>query len=273
MDLWTMALDRVLTILEPPLLLDAPKFIPERPNRVDAYPQLITYHKPSLSSPTAVPSSTYPNKKLPLRTDVTDDFTMETSRRLDIEYAQTNAFYEEVLTLPAAAVGYKSVFEYTGHLYLIHPLPQSLIWEWSTLALQKIKKWIEETETDVYVSQHKQVVLFCQKRKETVEVIQRVLDSRKRIAEKFEDEEDEEEGYLGTWKAVEECDNEDVNISERTIKQQVKNTTGVYNTEAFKTMEGIVKRAIAGAKNAEERGKEETEWDHCDTNWEDYSPE
>ncbi|PVI04370.1 hypothetical protein DM02DRAFT_611623 [Periconia macrospinosa] len=167
-----------------------PRVQPFRPNRVDSTPNLIKYHDPS-NGPKPRPQET--TELLPLRTLVgflspLDDFSME----------QTNAHYEEIDTIPAAAVEQKSEFKTMTHWYLIHPLQPTQVRALSSRVLEDLKLWIQDSE-DKYIGTCKLVRGFQDVRTETLEGIQKELRRRG-----MEGQVGDEEGYLGKWEEVDE---------------------------------------------------------------------
>lgn len=171
-----------------------PKTTPFRPNRVDAYPQLLASHDPA-SGPKPAQK---PTTLLPLRTAVPNTSFLD-----EIAMAQSHAYYEEIDSVPAAAVGAASAFAATAHWYVIHPLLPTQVRGLSTLVLDELRRWIERSE-DAYVGTARQVVEFREKRAETLGLVRRELKRRGKGEEVGENE-----GYLGAWEDVEEDFRED----------------------------------------------------------------
>lgn len=159
-----------------------------QPNRVDALPQLLHFD----DGPTSLATST---DTLPTRTSCSESHLEKLGTVYNIIDDQNHAFYEEIHSLPATAFGIKSPFEKTGHWYMIHPLNWTKASELSTLILNKLEKWIVNSE-HLYTGKSAQVVLFKEKRTETLELVQKEL--RKRGVK----EAGNEEGYLGKWEEV-----------------------------------------------------------------------
>jgi len=143
--------------------------------------------------------------------------------------AQSDAFYEEIHTVPTAVVDTKSPFKGTGHWYLIHPLSLRRAETFSNLVLFDVKKWIEGSE-HLYIGTSDQAKAFKEKRKETLELVKKVLKKRGVIKEL-----DDIEGYLGGWKEESgetdlEANQEDLCIFEGTNDWVMVETPDIFNT-------------------------------------------
>ncbi|KAF2793819.1 hypothetical protein K505DRAFT_361650 [Melanomma pulvis-pyrius CBS 109.77] len=163
-----------------------------RPNRVDAFPQLLVW-RDSVTEPTSQTEHLPPRTKCP-------EYFFENMKLSDIMMTQTHAYYEEIDTIPAAAVGAKSPFLNAGHWHIIHPLDSDKARELSNLVLDDLRKWIESSEK-LYIGTSEQVELFKERRLETLALVKKEL--QKRGVRKL----GKQEGYLGEW---EDCSGEEV---------------------------------------------------------------
>ncbi|KAF2703433.1 hypothetical protein K504DRAFT_451625 [Pleomassaria siparia CBS 279.74] len=161
-----------------------------RPNRVDALPQLLEWQDPETDT---ISSPKY-TELLPIRTKCQESFLKEKDMTYKVIDAQSHAFYEEIHTVPAASMNVESPFLLTKHVYIIHPLTFNEIYELSDLVLNDLKKWIEDSEKN-YSGKSKQVLLFKEKRLETLEVVKQQLEKRRRGVTELGDN----DGYLGEW--------------------------------------------------------------------------
>ncbi|KAF2871117.1 hypothetical protein BDV95DRAFT_619286 [Massariosphaeria phaeospora] len=183
-----------------------------RLNRVDAYPQLLTYHPPSTTTRTSVPlPPTTPTPLLPPRTLVPTSQLEETATWYTVTSAQTHAYYEEIPTLSAAGLGLSttttSPFRATGHAYIIHPLLPTEVRGMSVMVLEELRRWIEGS-AQVYVGAAKQVQAFREVRAETLGLVDREL-WRRGKGEGGRVGLDAREGYLGVWVDAGEVFDED----------------------------------------------------------------
>ncbi|KAF2113771.1 hypothetical protein BDV96DRAFT_648015 [Lophiotrema nucula] len=179
-----------------------PKFKPFRPNRVDALPSLIQWHEDITESKSDPPFQTSSLSTLPIRSRVRSLFT-DSERWMSLHMDQTHAYYEEIDSIPAAAVGTKSPFE-DKHWHVVHPLQPHHIRALSTRVLQDLRKWIQNT-IHIYIGEHKQIGAFVKVRIETMEAV------LKELAYRGADNVEDDEGYLGTW---EECTNAGIQIED-----------------------------------------------------------
>jgi hypothetical protein len=63
---------------------------------------------------------------------------------------QTHAYYEEIDSIPSAALGRTSHFE-DGHAYIIHPVDAVKVLDMSIRVLLDTKTWIEETAPNAFI--------------------------------------------------------------------------------------------------------------------------
>ncbi|KAF2021418.1 hypothetical protein BU24DRAFT_470179 [Aaosphaeria arxii CBS 175.79] len=173
---------------------------PIQVQRVDAYPQLIVYHNPACG-PKPTPSTLKSSTVLPIRTKISQRFVNDRECNYEVLMAQSHAYYEEIDTIPAVAMGKDTIFPWTEHAYVIHPIRFDQAWDYTPRVLENIKQWIEESE-QVYANGHHQVQDFHKRRMESLDIVKREL-FRRRMHEVGE-----EEGWLGVWDEVEPIDDE-----------------------------------------------------------------
>ncbi|KAH7071133.1 hypothetical protein BKA63DRAFT_418773 [Paraphoma chrysanthemicola] len=175
-------------------------------NRIDAVPSLLQYHESGLGAKPSPPRET---PLLPPRTRLAAGLLSL------INLAQTEAYYEELDSIPSSLVGLKSAFS-AGH------------WLLSTGVLRHIMEWIEVTcPNELFIGTHLQVVGFRDARIETVEEIRKELGRRERNGDAvglkggWEVIGEKEEGKKGNGKASEGDENGEGNtgMDERALEE------------------------------------------------------
>ncbi|KAH8732057.1 hypothetical protein GQ44DRAFT_735729 [Phaeosphaeriaceae sp. PMI808] len=168
----------------------APRVAPPTRNRVDADSSLIVYHE---TGKTAKPQPQKTNF-LPLRTHIITNLFSK------ISMAQTEAYYEEIDTIPARALGINSEFG-AGHWYVIHPVTYWQVRDMSNRVLHDLKKWIEvDCPNELFTRKAKQVLAFRAMRDESLKEIHKEL--AKGEAKKGEIGEDS--GCIEDWEIINE---------------------------------------------------------------------
>ncbi|PSN74337.1 hypothetical protein BS50DRAFT_581161 [Corynespora cassiicola Philippines] len=186
---------------QPPLIL----------NRVDALPHLLTYHDPP---PASSPPPNTPISTLPPRTRLPSSSSPLSPTHL----AQTHAHYEEIPTLPAAALlgcccccccSPDTSSPSLAHAYVIHPLLPRQVRALPRRVLEDLRVWMCERvpSEGVFVGGHRLVRGFVGVRRESVWRVERELARRGAVGVGEEVEEGDgrvgdEEGYLGRWEEV-----------------------------------------------------------------------
>jgi hypothetical protein len=164
-----------------------------RLNRVDAYRELVVIHDTS-NGPKPQPDST---TKLPIRTGIPKWFIEANNLWYDAVSAQSHAYYEEIVAIPAAAVGAVSWFPKTKHWHIIHPLQWDVVENFNNLVLHELIKWIEDSQ-DRFVGTSQQVLEFKDARTETAKA------AKKELAKRGVKNVNPNDGYLGLWDQIEE---------------------------------------------------------------------
>lgn len=217
-------------------------------NRVDADPQLIAYHE-SGKGPKPTPSHTI---SLPLRTRLAVHVLS------DIGSAQTEAYYEELDTIPAASVGKDSEFS-AGNWYVMHPMTWWDVEVLSSRVLLDIKEWVENTcPNEFFTSKAKQVMNFRKARDETLSQVTEELGRREQKGQIRS-----EEGYTGSWDvlgAEEELEGGEKGKGEEK-KHEGKGKTKSRHTPA--ALEAAAQAGLAAAQDANDKNEWET-IDHFD---------
>ncbi|KAH3912580.1 hypothetical protein HBH56_116830 [Parastagonospora nodorum] len=210
------AVDSLLNARVPP-----PKLAPPTRNRVDADPILVVYHETG-KGPKPTPRNT---SFLPLRTRlVANPFSA-------IAKAQSEAYYEEIDSIPAASLDLKSEFS-AGHCNKV---------------LQDLAEWIEvKSPNEIFTRKAKQVLAFRNARDESLEEVKKELQRRERRGEVGV-----EEGYLGDYDMVDTDEDEDSGQSGG-IKNEVRKEGKVHDKMSRHTEAALDEAAEAGRKAAEE---------------------
>jgi hypothetical protein len=165
----------------------APRTLPPTRNRIDADPKLIAYHETG-RGPKPGPDKT---DFLPVRTRIIADPFSEIAK------AQSEAYYEEIDFIPAAAVGELSKFG-AGHWYVVHPVTYWQVRDMSNKVLLDLKEWIETTcPNALFTRRAKQVLGLKTARMETVHEMDMELERRREKGEVGL-----EPGYTGDWELV-----------------------------------------------------------------------
>ncbi|KAH3929048.1 hypothetical protein HBH44_099720 [Parastagonospora nodorum] len=207
------AVDSLLNARVPP-----PKLAPPTRNRVDADPILVVYHETG-KGPKPTPRNT---SFLPLRTRlVANPFSA-------IAKAQSEAYYEEIDSIPAASLDLK-------------------IRDLSNKVLQDLAEWIEvKSPNEIFTRKAKQVLAFRNARDESLEEVKKELQRRERRGEVGV-----EEGYLGDYDMVDTDEDEDSGQSGG-IKNEVRKEGKVHDKMSRHTEAALDEAAEAGRKAAEE---------------------
>ncbi|KAH3974024.1 hypothetical protein HBI25_173480 [Parastagonospora nodorum] len=207
------AVDSLLNARVPP-----PKLAPPTRNRVDADPILVVYHETG-KGPKPTPRNT---SFLPLRTRlVANPFSA-------IAKAQSEAYYEEIDSIPAASLDLK-------------------IRDLSNKVLQDLAEWIEvKSPNEIFTRKAKQVLAFRNARDESLEEVKKELQRRERRGEVCV-----EEGYLGDYDMVDTDEDEDSGQSGG-IKNEVRKEGKVHDKMSRHTEAALDEAAEAGRKAAEE---------------------
>lgn len=165
----------------------APKITPSTRNRIDANPSLIKFHESS-TGPMPPPD---PINVLPYRTRLaTNPFT-------EIAKAQSEAYYEEILNIPAASLNMTSEFS-AGHWYVVHPVTYYQVRDLSNRVLKDLEEWLEvKCPNELFASKAKQIFAFKNARTETLDEVKKEITRRKKRGEVGE-----EEGYTGDWEML-----------------------------------------------------------------------
>lgn len=165
----------------------APNISPPVRNRIDIDPSLLLHHETGLG-PKPPPQ---PTAFLPLRT------RLGAALLSDIGRAQTEAYYEEIDSIPAAALGLESAFS-AGHWFVVHPVTYYQARAMNARVLQDLLAWIEEMwPNELFVGTKVQVRAFRLARDESVLEVRRELERRERRGEVGG-----EEGYTGSWEVL-----------------------------------------------------------------------
>ncbi|KAH3965785.1 hypothetical protein HBI70_132910 [Parastagonospora nodorum] len=225
------AVDSLLNARVPP-----PKLAPPTRNRVDADPILVVYHETG-KGPKPTPRNT---SFLPLRTRlVANPFSA-------IAKAQSEAYYEEIDSIPAASLDLKSEFS-AGHWYVVHPVTYWQVRDLSNKVLQDLAEWIEvKSPNEIFTRKAKQVLAFRNARDESLEEVKKELQRRERRGEVGV-----EEGYLGDYDMVDTDEDEDSGQSGG-IKNEVRKEGKVHDKMSRHTEAALDEAAEAGRKAAEE---------------------
>jgi hypothetical protein len=165
----------------------APSMAPPTRNRVDVNSNLLMYHK-EREGPKPGPATT---NFLPIRT------RLNATVLSDIGMAQTEAYYEEIESIPAASLGLASEFA-AGHWYVIHPLTYLQVRELNNKVLKDLAEWIQVTwPNELFVRKANQVRTFKAMRAESLEEVKKELARREKRGEVGP-----ESGYTGDWEVL-----------------------------------------------------------------------
>ncbi|KAH7413893.1 hypothetical protein DE146DRAFT_762333 [Phaeosphaeria sp. MPI-PUGE-AT-0046c] len=142
-------------------------------NRIDVDPSLVNYHE----SGTGPMPSPAPTKFLPCRTRLAaDPFT-------EITKAQSEAYYEEITTVPAASLDLKSEFS-AGHWHVVHPVTYCQVRDYSIRVMKNLKEWLEvKCPNDLFTRKAKQVFAFKKASEESLEEVKKELAGRAKRGE------------------------------------------------------------------------------------------
>jgi hypothetical protein len=239
----------------------APRFAPPTRNRIDADTKLICYHDTGRGAKPPPRQTDF----LPVRTRT---FAPPFS---DIAKCQAEAGYEEIDSIPAAALGLRSEFG-AGHVYVVHPVTYWQVRDMSNKVLLDLKEWVEETcPNELFTRKARHVLVFKSARKETVEEIYKELDRRM-----MKGDVGNEPGYTGDWELMngedakadearqEPSENAEGEVrqapSENADKEEGKSRPSTISrlTEA-----GLEMAREAGRKAAED-ANDEQDWDFAD---------
>ncbi|KAF1918646.1 hypothetical protein BDU57DRAFT_526835 [Ampelomyces quisqualis] len=214
-------------------LLDSrlpPKHTPPTRNRIDADISLITYHK----SGTGLKSASRPTAFLSPRTRIA------TSPSSYIAKAQTEAYYEEIDTVPAVSLGLKSDFN-TGQWYVVHPVTYWQVRGWSNKVLEDLGLWIEEKcPNTLFEGKARQIKGFREARSESLQEVKKELARREKWGQVGE-----EEGYTGEWEIIKKNERRDIDNSGDSKDGEVETVPGYTNA-------ALEEAAEAGRKAGEE---------------------
>jgi hypothetical protein len=228
-------------------LLDGPAYprmTPPVRNRVDVDPNLIIYHDTRAGAKPA-PSTT---NFLPVRTRLPNATIFTTMGK-----AQTEAYYEEIDSIPSASLGQASEFA-AGHWYVVHPLTYLDVREFNTKVLKDLAEWIEVTwPNDLFVRKAKQVRGFKEVRAETLDEVKKELARREKRGEVGQ-----ESGYTGEWEVVgEEEEGEGKGEGE---EGKVAQTGGREVDRASRVSEAALEAAAEAGRKAAAEAKFLDEW-------------
>jgi len=228
-------MDSLLNARIPP-----PKFTPPPRNRVDADPSLIVYHETG-KGPKPTPHNT---SFLPLRTRlVANPFS-------DIAKAQSEAYYEEIDSIPAASLDLKSEFS-AGHWYVVHPVTYWQARDLGNKVLQDLAQWIEvKCPNELFTRKARQVHAFKRARDESLEQVQQELQRREKRGEVGV-----EEGYLGDYDIIDTDEGEDEAQSggtKKEMKEEGRKEVKVHDKTSRISEAALDEAAEAGRKAAKE---------------------
>ena len=216
-----------------------PKIKTPTRNRVDADTQLIQYHE-SGTGPKPAPA---PTIVLPLRTRLAASFLS------DIGKAQTEAYYEEIDSIPAVSAGCEKSEFAAGQWYVIHPVTYYQVRDLSSKVLLDLEEWIQvKCPEKLFTRRAKQVLDFKTVRNETLSEVRKELERRHKRGELAE-----EEGYTGGWEVV----GGEANVKEE-IEKVEKAKSASNHTEA------ALREADEAGLRAAEEAKTKTEWEFVD---------
>jgi hypothetical protein len=217
-----------------------PNYEPPTRNRVDADPQLIQYHETG----TGPKPSPAPTTLLPLRTRLAVSFLSNISK------AQTEAYYEEIDSIPAVSADREKSEFAAGQWYVIHPVTYYQVRDLSSKVLLDLEEWIEvKCPEKMFTRRAKQVLDFKTARNETLGEVRKELDRRHNRGEVAE-----EEGYTGGWEVV----GGEVNVKEEVEEIEKKVKKASHYTEA------ALREAEEAGLRAAEEAKTQDEWDFVD---------
>lgn len=232
------AMDSLLNARIPPS-----KFAPPTRNRIDADPILVIYHETG-KGPKPTPHNT---SFLPLRTRlVANPFSA-------IAKAQSEAYYEEIDSIPSASLDLKSEFS-AGHWYVVHPVTYWQVKDLSNKVLQDLAEWIEvKSPNELFTRKAGQVLAFKSARDESLKEVRKELLRRGKKGEVGV-----EEGYLGDYDTIDSDEGED-EAQSGGIKKEVRKVVKVHDKASRITEAALDEAAEAGRKAAKE-AKMMDEW-------------
>lgn len=227
----------------------APRFAPPTRNRIDADTELIYYHDTGCG-PKPPPQKT---NFLPVRTRT---FAPPFS---DIAKSQVEAGYEEIDTIPAAALELRSEFG-AGHLYVVHPVTYWQARDMSNKVLLDLKEWVEETcPNEFFTRKARHILVFKAARKETVEEIYKELE--RRTSKGYVGK---EPGYTGDWEVVQSEDMEAGEVSKNANDDAGKEESRNRPPNISRLSEAALETAREAGRRAAEDATDEQDWDFAD---------
>jgi hypothetical protein len=247
MDYITRALDYIDSFAD--ARGPAPRFAPPTRNRVDVDTKLICYHDTGRGT-----------KLPPQKTDFFPVRTRTFAPPLsNIAKAQTEAGYEEIDSIPAAALGLRSEFG-AGHLYVVHPVTYWQVRDMSNKVLLDLREWIEEScPNEFFTRKARHILVFKSARKETVEEIYKELERRMSKGNVGK-----EPGYTGDWELVQSEDMEAGEVSEDANEDAEKEESRNRPRNPSRLSEAALETAREAGRQAAEDATDGQDWDFSD---------